>query len=716
MPQNNSVMLSNRETQYFCPMHPEVVQDKPGSCPKCGMDLDALWPTQKGQEHQYMRRELWVAISCSIVLLAIMLLRIIFSAIGELPVVTLLLATPVCLWSALPLYRRGYHSVINRSLNMFTLITLGVSVAYWYSAVVLLARQIAPEGILAASHLYFDGAAIIVTLVLVGQRIEGRARSRARSALYALLENAPKSARIIDTDGNEKNVPIAEVKIGNLVRILPGEKVVVDGTITEGESYVEQAMITGEPYPVHKTAGEALYAGTQNGNGSMIMRAEKIGAETLSMQIGKMVLAAQQSRAPIQNLVDRISAYFVWAVLVVALVTLLTWWLLAPQQIALGVRAAISVLVIACPCALGLATPMSIMVANGRAAQCGILFRDSEALQSLARATIMVFDKTGTLTIGKPQVQTCQHLSSLSDHTFIQYAASVELLSEHPLAGAVVALAKAQAIPTLPASEFQAYSGKGVQAVVAQQQVTIGQEKWLQKRGIISTAESKLMKAAAHNRAEGATVIYVALGKELAGFFAISDPLREEAQSVVKALNASKCRPLLLSGDNQDNVSLIGNRVGIKKVVANQLPNQKLTFIRELQEAGEVVAMVGDGINDAPALAQANIGIAMGSGSDIALESSHITLVRPNLQALLEALSMSRAVRRNIAQNLFFAFIYNTIGVVIAAGVLWPWLGILLTPPVAALAMTLSSISVILNALRLRFAISTAPSANRVAT
>ena len=698
-------------------MHPEVVQDQPGSCPKCGMDLDALWPTQeqKKQENQYMRRELWVAAACGIALLAIMLLRLL-SVLPELPLIVLLLATPVCLWSALPLYRRGYYSIINRSLNMFTLITLGVLVAYWYSMGVMLARQIAPESTLAASHLYFDGAAIIVALVLVGQRIEGHARSRARSALYALLENAPKNARIIDTDGTERSVPIAEVQIGNLVRILPGEKVVVDGTLTEGESYVEQAMITGEPYPVHKTVGDALYAGTQNGNGSMIMRAEKIGAETLSMQIGRMVMAAQQSRAPIQHLVDRISAYFVWAVLAVALGTLLVWLLLAPQQMALGVRAAISVLVIACPCALGLATPMSIMVANGRAAQRGILFRDSEALQSMARATVVVFDKTGTLTIGKPQVQAFQHLSSLSERTFIQYAASIELLSEHPLAGSIIAFAKAQNIPTLSASEFQAYSGQGVQAVVEQQPVSIGQEQWLREHIITSTPDNALMKAAAHSRAEGATVVYVAIGAELVGFFAISDPLREEAPAVIKALKAHKCRPLLLSGDNQDNASLIGSRVGISEVVANQLPDQKLAFIRQLQERGEVVAMVGDGINDAPALAQASIGIAMGSGSDVALESSHITLVRPNLHALLEARSMSRAVRRNIAQNLFFAFIYNTLGVVIATGVLWPLLGILLTPSIAALAMTLSSISVILNALRLRSAISTAAGPNRAAT
>ncbi|HEX7125216.1 MAG TPA: copper-translocating P-type ATPase, partial [Thermodesulfobacteriota bacterium] len=615
----------------------------------------------------------------------------------------LVLATPVVLWGGWPFFQRGYRSIVNRSLNMFTLIALGTGAAYAYSVVATVAPGLFPEGFVShGGHVavYFEAAAVIVTLVLLGQVLELRARSETSSAIRALLGLAPRVARRVRPDGAEEDVPLEEVCVGDRLRVRPGEKVPVDGEVVEGASAVDESMVTGEPIPAEKTPGSRVTGGTVNGTGSFVMRADRVGSDTLLAQIVRMVSEAQRTRAPIQRLADVVSSYFVPIVVVVAAATFVVWAVRGPEpSLAYGLVNAIAVLIIACPCALGLATPMSIMVGTGRGATAGVLVRDAEALETLAKVDTLVVDKTGTLTEGRPKLSEVEPAPGFDEEVVLRLAASLEQGSEHPLAAAILAGARARGLALGKPERFESVTGKGVTGRVAGREVAVGTAGLLGGLGIDT---APLASRAEALRREGHTVMFVAVDGRLAGLVGVADPVRETTPEAIGQLRAEGVRLVMLTGDNRTTAEAVGRRLGIDAVVADVLPEEKREAVRRLQDEGRIVAMAGDGVNDAPALAQAHVGIAMGTGTDVAMESAGVTLVKGDLRGIVRARRLSRATMRNIRQNLFFAFVYNTLGVPIAAGVLYPAFGLLLSPIIASAAMTFSSVSVIANALRLR--------------
>jgi P-type Cu+ transporter len=694
--------------EYTCPMHPEIVRSEPGSCPICGMALEPRTITAQQEENPEladMSLRFWIALALTTPLLAAAMADMlpgmpVQSALPTswLPWVELVLATPVVLWAGWPFFQRGWASVVNRSTNMFTLIAMGTGVAYLFSLVATVAPGIFPPAFREMSGtppIYFEASAAIVTLVLLGQVLELRARSRTGAAIRALLDLAPKKARVI-RDGDELDIPLDQVKPGDHLRVRPGEKIPVDGVVLEGNSSVDESMITGESVPVEKEADSKVIGSTVNASGSFIMRAEHVGSETLLAHIVQLVSQAQRSRAPIQKLADRVAAWFVPAVIAIAILTFVLWSLLGPQpRLAHALVNAVAVLIIACPCALGLATPMAVMVGTGRGAHAGVLIKNAEALEILEKVDILVVDKTGTLTEGKPTLVTM----TPADDNMLRMVASLEQGSEHPLAGAILTAAKSSNLKLSPAHEFGYRSGHGVSGKVDGHKVAVGNERLFQELGI---STSELANKADELRHDGATVVYVAIDDRVAGILGIADPVKHSTPQALADLKAEGLRILMLTGDSPTTAEAVATKLGIDEFEAGVLPDKKSEVIRKLQDQGHVVAMAGDGVNDAPALAQANVGIAMGTGTDVAMESGGVTLVKGDLAAIVRARKLSRATMRNIRQNLFFAFIYNSIGVPIAAGVLYPLFGILLSPILAAAAMSFSSVSVITNSLRLR--------------
>ncbi|HEX6503873.1 MAG TPA: heavy metal translocating P-type ATPase [Terriglobales bacterium] len=699
--------------EYTCPMHPEVVRPGPGSCPICGMALEPRTVTaveEDNPELREMSRRFWISLVLTAPLLVIAMgsmasglrayMHISPRGLGWLE---LLLATPVVLWGGWPFFERGWTSVVNRSTNMFTLIALGTGAAYIYSLVATLFPGIFPDtmrGMGGQPEVYFEAAAAITTLVLLGQVLELRARSRTGAAIRALLDLSPKTARRLLTNGSEEDIPLEQVQVSDRLRVRPGEKVPVDGVVLEGSSSIDESMITGESIPVRKGTGDRVIGATVNGTGSFIMRAEHVGSETLLAQIVRMVSQAQRSRAPIQRLADRVSGYFVPAVIAIAAVTFVAWYLLGPEpRLAHALVNAVAVLIIACPCALGLATPVAIMVGTGRGAHAGVLIKNAEALETLEKVDTLVIDKTGTLTEGKPKVVSVAPVDGIADSELIRLVAAVEQSSEHPLAGAIVAAAKARMVAIPRASDFRYTAGKGVSGKVEGREVAAGNNALLSELGI---AAPEVQQRAKEMLAAGQTVISAAIDRKPAGLIGIADPLKESSEQAIAALKGHGLRVVMLTGDNRATAESVARKLGIDEFEAEVLPQQKAEVVKRLQSQGSIVAMAGDGINDAPALAQAQVGIAMGSGTDVAMESAGITLVKGELAGIVRARKLSRAAMRNIRQNLFFAFIYNSIGVPIAAGVLYPLFGILLSPIIAAAAMSFSSVSVITNSLRLR--------------
>jgi P-type Cu+ transporter len=700
-------------TQYTCPMHPEIVRDKPGSCPLCGMALEPMGvPTgDEGPNPELVdfTHRFWVSAALSIPLLAIamgpMLGLTVRDWIGERFAVwlELALATPVVLWAAIPFFHRGYESVVNRSPNMWTLISLGVGTAYVYSVVATLFPGLFPHefrGHGGAVPVYFEAAAVIVALVFLGQVLELKARERTGSAIRALLDLAPKTARRIGKNGSETDVPLDEVHVGDLLRIRPGEGVPVDGVVTEGRSSVDESMITGEPVPVEKTEGDKLTGGTLNRNGTLVMRAEKVGADTMLSRIVELVAKAQRSRAPIQGLADRVSYYFVPAVVLVAILAFAGWALFGPPpSMAFAIVSAVSVLIIACPCALGLATPMSIMTATGRGAQAGVLIRDAEALERFARVDTLIVDKTGTLTEGKPKLTDVVAVNGFGEGELLEFAAGIEKGSEHPLAEAIATGAEERGAAVADARDFASVTGKGVSGTLSGKSVALGNQAMMDDLNVNVGA---LAKDAEVLRAQGKTAMFVAVDGKLAGIVAVADPVKRTAAEAIRVLHESGLKIIMATGDNARAAEAVARTLGIDELRADMLPEGKKALIDELQARGARVAMAGDGVNDAPALAAADVGIAMGTGADVAVESAGITLVKGDLTGIVRARTLAQATIGNIKQNLFFAFVYNALGVPVAAGVLYPVLGTLLSPMLAAAAMSLSSVSVIANALRLR--------------
>jgi Cu+-exporting ATPase len=700
-------------TEWTCPMHPEIVRDQLGSCPICGMSLEPRTVTLEEPENPEladMSRRLVVSAALSAPLL-MMMLGTLFAAQALHRVlapqtmrwVELVLATPVVLWGGWPFFIRGWQSIGHRSPNMFTLIALGVGVAFVYSVAAVLVPGGFPSSFRDAHGqvgTYFEAAAVIVTLVLLGQVLELRARSRTGAAIRALLGLAPKTARRIDENGAEEDVPLEHIQIGERLRVRPGEKVPVDGIVVEGRSAVDESLVTGEPMPVTKEPGSRVVGGTVNGNGTLILRAEKVGSDTLLARIVQMVAQAQRSRAPIQRLADRVSAWFVPIVVLVAVVTFVVWALVGPPpRLAFAVINAVSVLIIACPCALGLATPMSIMVAVGKGATLGILFRNAEAIETLRAVDTLVLDKTGTLTQGKPQVFRVVPAPGRTENDVLRLAASLERGSEHPLAGAILAAAAARGLSLVPVAEFVSLTGKGVRGVIEGQPTAVGNAALVAELGIAPGAERGEAETMRRN---GQTVMAVVAERALVGLIGVADPIKESTAEALGQLRGEGLRILMLTGDNRTTAEAVARRLGIEEVLAEVLPAQKIEVVKRLQSEGRVVAMAGDGINDAPALAQAQVGIAMGTGTDVAMESADVTLIKGDLRGIARARALSRATMANIGQNLWFAFGYNALGVPVAAGVLYPFAGLLLNPVIAAAAMSFSSVSVIANALRLR--------------
>jgi Cu+-exporting ATPase len=701
-------------TQYVCPMHPEIVRDRPGSCPLCGMALEpralAASEPEVSPELIDMTRRFWI----SLVLTAPVFVLAMSEMIPGQPVqhalgmrlitwLQLVLATPVVLWGGRPFFERGWASVVNRSLNMFTLIAIGTGVAYVYSVVAALVPGIFPASF--RTHggevaVYFEAAAVITTLVLLGQVLELRARSQTNSAIRALLGLAPKTARLLHDDGSEVDVPLEQVKLGDRLRVRPGEKVPVDGIVLEGSSSVDESMVTGEPIPVEKTAGSRVTGATVNGTGSFVMRAERVGSETLLAQIVRMVNEAQRSRAPIQRLADVVASYFVPAVVLIAALTFIIWSIIGPQpRMAYALVNAVAVLIIACPCALGLATPMSIMVGTGRGATAGVLVKNAEALEIMGKVDTIVVDKTGTLTEGRPQLLSVVALGQWQENDLLDLAASLERASEHPLAGAVVTGAEARHATLSQVQEFRAVTGKGVIGTIGARRIALGNEALLTEMGVEC---EELSRAARDLRRTGQTVMLLAVDGEAAGLLGVADPVKPSTPEAIALLHRDGVRIVMLTGDNRTSAEAVARELGIDEVEAEVLPAQKAEVVKRLQAQGRIVAMAGDGINDAPALAQAHVGIAMGTGTDVAMESAGVTLVKGDLRGIAKARRLSRATIRNIRENLFFAFVYNSIGVPIAAGALYPIVGLLLNPMIASAAMSMSSVSVIANALRLR--------------
>jgi P-type Cu+ transporter len=693
-------------SQWTCPMHPEVLQDHPGSCPICGMALEPTNPAAEddhGELHD-MTRRFWISVPLS----ALTLLLAMGPMLG-LPLhgswngwLQLALATPVVLWAGAPFFVRGWQSLISRKLNMFTLIALGTGAAWLFSLVGVLLPGTLPEAFLehGQAPLYFEAAAVIVTLVLLGQVLELRARAQTSGAIKALLKLTPRIAHRVDADGVERDVDVDQLQTGERLRVRPGEKIPVDGRVLDGSSHVDESMLTGEPDPVRKQRDDALKAGTVNGSGSLLMQAEQVGAGTLLSQIVHMVAQAQRSRAPIQRLADAVAAWFVPAVVVTAAVAALIWGLFGPQPaLAHALIVAVSVLIIACPCALGLATPMSIMVGVGRGAQAGVLIRDAAALEALEKIDTLVVDKTGTLTEGKPSLRSVLCAPGFDETELLRLAASLESASEHPLARAIVDGAKARALELAAVTDFDSDPGRGVWGRVGERLVAIGNQRLLDTRGLDAGA---LAQAADAQRAGGATAVYLIVDDRVAGLLVIADAIKASTPEAVRALKAEGIRVIMLTGDNARTAQAVAQTLGVDEVIADVLPQDKAAVVKRLQAEGRVVAMAGDGVNDAPALAQAQVGIAMGTGTDVAMESAGVTLVQGDLRGIVRAVHLSRRTMRNIRQNLFFAFAYNALGVPIAAGVLYPFFGLLLSPMLASAAMSLSSVSVIGNALRLR--------------
>jgi len=699
---------------YTCPMHPEVLQRGPGSCPKCGMALEPRVPAAREEredpELRDMTRRFSVAAALALPLLAIAMgdmlpgrpISSLVSGRGRV-LLELALATPVCLWAAWPFYVRAVASVRHRSLNMFTLIGLGVGVAYGYSVVAALFPALFPHAFRHASGevaVYFEAGAVITALILLGQVLELRARGRTGAAIRELLDMAPKSARRIRDDGGEEDVALDAVGVGDRLRVRPGEKVPVDGSVLEGRSFVDESMVSGEPIPVAKQPGDRVVGATLNGSGSFVMRAEKVGAETLLARIVAMVAEAQRSRAPIQRVADVVAGWFVPIVVAVALLTFAAWAAFGPEpRLAHGLVNAVAVLIIACPCALGLATPMSIMVATGRGATLGVLFRNAEAIEVLREVDTLVVDKTGTLTEGRPELASVVAAPGFGERELLRLAASLERGSEHPLAVAVVKGAGSRGISLAEAEGFESLTGRGVRGRVDGRGVALGTSLLLREQGI---DPGPLGARAEELRGEGQTVFFVAVDGRAAGLLGVADPIKESTPEAIEALHAEGLRIVMLTGDGRTTAEAVARRLGIDEVIAEVLPDQKALVIARLEAEGRTVAMAGDGINDAPALAKARVGIAMGTGTDVAMESAGVTLVRGDLRGIVRARRLSRRTMTNIRQNLFFAFVYNAAGVPIAAGVLYPVFGMLLSPMLAAAAMSASSLSVVTNALRLR--------------
>ena len=696
---------------YTCPMHPEIVRNDPGACPKCGMALEPLTAAMEEEENPEltgMRRRLWISMALSIPIL-LLAMSDMLPGVGHIVPGGLLnwaelaLATPVVLWGGWVFFQRGWLSLVHRRLNMFTLIALGTGAAFLYSLMATIAPGIFPPSFRmhgGAVPVYFEAAAIITTLVLLGQVLELRARRQTSSAIRALLGLAPKTARMVGADGSEQDVPLDRIHPGHHLRVRPGEKVPVDGVVLEGTSSVDESMMTGEPIPVEKAPGSRVTGGTLNGTGGFLMRAERVGADTLLAQIVRMVSEAQRSRAPIQRLADRVAAWFVPAVVLAAAVTFMVWALAGPApRLAHALVNAVAVLIIACPCALGLATPMSIMVGTGRGALAGVLIRDAEALEILERVDTLVVDKTGTLTEGKPRLTSIVALPGWDEAELLSLVAGLERGSEHPLAAALTAAARDRGLGIPPAEAFQSVTGKGVTGRVAGRSVAFGNLGLFQLSQI---EPNPLPELAEPLRAEGHTVMFAAVDGRAAGLLAVSDPVKASTPEAIRMLHEAGVRIVMLTGDNRAAAEAVARSLGIDEIEAEVLPETKGAVVRRFQEQGRVVAMAGDGINDAPALAQAHVGIAMGTGTDVAIQSARVTLVKGDLRGIARARRLSRGTMRNIRQNLFFAFLYNSLGVPIAAGVLYPLFGLLLSPMIAAAAMTFSSVSVVTNALRLR--------------
>jgi Cu+-exporting ATPase len=708
-----TISAPQKKIEYTCPMHPEIVRDAPGSCPICGMALEPRTVSldeEENSELMQMTRRFWVCVALSIPLLIIGMSELIPGAPFDsaLPMrsrgwIELALATPVVLWGAWPFFVRAWQSLVNRSLNMFTLIGVGVGVAYLFSVIAKLSPEIFPRSFrdsMGNVPVYFEAAAVITTLVLLGQVLELRARSRTGAAIKALLGLAPKTARRIRADGTDEDVDLERVKAGDRLRVRPGEKIPVDGVVIEGGSAVDESMISGEPIPVAKQAGDRVIGATVNGTGSFVMQAERVGAEMLLSQIVQMVADAQRSRAPIQKLADLVSAYFVPTVFAIAVLTFVIWSLWGPDpRMAHGLVNAVAVLIIACPCALGLATPISIMVASGKGAETGVLFKNAEAIEVLRQIDTLVVDKTGTLTEGKPRVVSLIAFPGFEEDRLLRLAATLERGSEHPLAAAIIAEAAERGIESANAKDFASLTGKGITGEVDGHRVSLGNRALAGELGIDIAG---LHEHAEALRADGQTVLFVGVDGKAAGLIGIADPIKTTSVEAVKELHAENVRIVMLTGDSETTARTVAGRLQIDEVVAEVLPGQKAEAVKRLQAEGRKVAMAGDGINDAPALAQADVGIAMGTGTDVAMESASVTLVKGDLRGIVRAIRLSRATMQNIKQNLFFAFVYNALGVPVAAGLLYPFFGVLLSPMIAAAAMSFSSVSVIANALRLR--------------
>lgn len=710
--QQAGVPLVSSNTEYTCPMHPEVVQQEPGDCPVCGMALEprTIAVDEEDPELVDMSRRFWISVVLTAPVFAAAMMADLAPAIMQqtinmrtLQIVEFLLATAVVLGAGWPFFQRGWKSVVNRRLNMFTLIALGTGVAWSYSVIALWFPELFPEllhGEAGTVPVYFEAAAMITTLVLLGQVLELKARSMTNAAIKLLLGLAPKTARLIQEAGDEIDIPIEQVVRGNRLRVRPGEKIPVDGVVLEGKSLIDESMVTGEPVAVTKNAGDQVIGATVNGAGSFIMLARRVGSDTLLAQIVKMVADAQRSRAPIQRLVDVVATWFVPVVIAVSIITFIVWWLWGPEpRLAYAIVNAVAVLIIACPCALGLATPMSIMVGTGRGALNGILIKNAEALEVMERIDTLVVDKTGTLTEGKPRLVTVLSQPDFDESILLSMAASLERSSEHPLAEAIVEGVKVRGIELMEASHFQSITGKGVMGEVSGRKVIVGNKLLLEG---LSIDYAPLMDKVEELRRDGQTVIFIAIDKKIAGIIGVADPIKASTPEAIQALHDEGISIVMLTGDSKTTAEVVAGKLGIDRVVAEVLPDQKVDVVKQLQSAGHKVAMAGDGINDAPALAQAEVGIAMGTGTDVAMESAGVTLVKGDLRGIVKALHLSRATMSNIRQNLFFAFIYNSLGVPVAAGILYPFFGILLSPMIAAAAMSFSSVSVIANALRLK--------------